>query len=111
VSKGEVLAEVLKNAGFDAEDLIQRASAKEVKDQLRRNTDEALKLGLCGVPSYRVLQEDGNGGWKVNGGLVWGQDELGVVMDLIAGWREDGREVADVSWEHRLNDVKSAAKL
>lgn len=96
---------MLKKAGFDAAELIRKASAKEVKDQLRGNTEEAKKLGLCGVPTYRVLGEDG----KVRGGLVWGQDELGVVQDLIAGWREENTsEVADVGLEHRGASRKDA---
>jgi 2-hydroxychromene-2-carboxylate isomerase len=95
---------VLTSAGFDAADLIAKASKQEVKDQLRVNTEEAKRLGLCGVPSYRVLEKQG-GEWKPVGALVWGQDELGVVMDLIAGWREGDGGVADVApevkWEGR----------
>ena len=112
VSKIEKLVEVLAGAGFDAEDLIKKASTQEIKDQLRRNTDEARELGLCGVPSYRVLEKDSGGSWKVCGGLVWGQDELAVVQDLIAGWRaENMKDIADVSREHKGKGEKTASKL
>ena len=100
---------MLESAGFNASDLIEKASTQAIKDQLRVNTEEAKKLGLCGVPTYRVLEKDGNE-WTPTGGVVWGQDELGVVMDLIAGWRESDGGVADVSPVHREGG-KSVSKL
>ena len=109
VSDPAVLASVLKSAGFNAANLIKKASAQAIKDRLRINTEEAKKLGLCGVPTYRVLEKDGNE-WVPAGGLVWGQDELGVVMDLIAGWRESDGGIADVSPAHRETG-KNASKL
>jgi hypothetical protein len=37
---------------------------------------------------------------------VWGQDELGVVQDLVAGWREEGSmTMADVSATHQLGSI------
>jgi 2-hydroxychromene-2-carboxylate isomerase len=106
VSDETVLASVLTSAGFNAADLLAKASKQGIKDQLRANTEEAKKLGLCGVPSYRVLEKEGSG-WKLAGGLVWGQDELGVVMDLVAGWREGEGVVADVKGA----DSKGGARL
>lgn len=111
MSDTNVLASVLVEAGFNADNLLKKASEKNVKDQLRRNTEEAAKLGLCGVPSYRVLEMKG-GEWAPAGGLVWGQDELGVVEDLIAGWREDAEaDVANVSEVHREGNDRPASKL
>jgi 2-hydroxychromene-2-carboxylate isomerase len=100
---------VLNSAGLNAADLIEKASTQAIKDQLRVNTEEAKKLGLCGVPTYRVLEKEGNE-WMPAGGLVWGQDELGVVMDLIAGWRVYNGGVADVSPAHR-EAGKNVSKL
>jgi hypothetical protein len=41
--------------------------------------------------------------WKANGGVVWGQDEMNVVLDLIAGWDEETSQVvADVGKEHEV---------
>jgi len=52
------------------------------------------------------------GEWVPQGGLVWGQDELGVVEDLIAGWHEEeAAEIADVSTTHRAGYEKTASKL
>jgi 2-hydroxychromene-2-carboxylate isomerase len=95
------LAEVLTAAGFDAKKLLEQASMSQPKDTLRANTQDAKDLGLCGVPTYRVSHETPEG-WKINGGVVWGQDESNVVMDLIAGWKEDSSQtVADVGPEHK----------
>lgn len=59
-------------------------------------TAQAQKLGLCGVPTYRVLRKTNDGAWDNVGGLVWGQDELNVVEDLIAGWSmDDGTTLAE----------------
>ena len=34
--------------------------------------------GVCGVPSFRV-----------NGGpVIWGQDKLNVVADMLCGWSD-----------------------
>jgi 2-hydroxychromene-2-carboxylate isomerase len=91
---------VLSKAGFNASKLLEEASKQQPKDILRANTQEAKDTGLCGVPSYRVSHETPQV-WKINGGVVWGQDESNVVMDLIAGWNEEtSTTVATVGPEH-----------
>jgi 2-hydroxychromene-2-carboxylate isomerase len=88
VSDDGVLGGVLTKAGYNGKELVAKANAPEIKSKLRQLTAEAKELGICGVPTYRVLREDrpGNGNWKNVGGIVWGQDETNVVEDLIAGW-------------------------
>jgi 2-hydroxychromene-2-carboxylate isomerase len=95
VSDEMVLARLLDEAGYDSKSLLQRASADHIKDGLRTITNEAFHLGICGVPTYRLF-EKADGEWKLcglEGGLIWGQDELGVVEDLIAGWRQINSDV------------------
>ncbi|KIW26086.1 uncharacterized protein PV07_09215 [Cladophialophora immunda] len=90
VSDDKVLAGYLATAGCDAAALLKKASSPQVKDTLRNNTQEAVDAGICGVPSYRVFEKT-SGGWVlggVEGGVVWGQDELPVVEDVVAGWKE-----------------------
>ncbi|KAG9193685.1 hypothetical protein G6011_03720 [Alternaria panax] len=89
MSDDTVLRAVLDQGGLNGADLITRANEPIVKAKLRAATAEAKELGLCGVPTYRVLRQGGNGEWKAVGGLVWGQDETNVVEDLIAGWDPD----------------------
>ncbi|KAE9987501.1 hypothetical protein EG328_002486 [Venturia inaequalis] len=107
MSDEKVLAKTLSEAGFNATELLTKASTQSVKDTLRANTQEAKDNGLCGVPSYRVSHRTTDG-WKVKNGIVWGQDESNVVKDLISGWdAETGGVVADVGVEHQ----REASKL
>ena len=38
----------------------------------------AFAAGLCGVPSYQVN----------NGSVVWGQDRLNIIADMLCGWED-----------------------
>lgn len=49
--------------------------APAIKAALRKNTDEAIAAGVCGVPSFRVREH-----------LFWGQDRLALVARTLAGW-------------------------
>lgn len=53
VSDPQVLAEVLTAAGFDGPKLVAAATtgpkAAGLKEALKNNTDEAVRLGICGV--------------------------------------------------------------
>ena len=62
---------------------------------MRNNTSEAIEAGICGGPSYRVFEKTSEG-WVISGpegGVVWGQDELVVVEDLVAGWKQEASSV------------------
>ncbi len=50
-----------------------RLAATEVKDTLRKNTEEAAARGVFGVPTY-----------EVDGELFWGADALGFVNAFLA---------------------------
>ena len=79
MSNDTVLRTVLDQGGFNGADLIARANEPAVKAKLRAATAEAKEMGLCGVPTYRVLRQGDKGKWEAVGGLVWGQDEINVV--------------------------------
>ena len=64
---------VLDTLGLDPE-LVERAAAPEVKDRLRRQTDEAIAAGVFGVPTMRV-----------DGELFWGVDALPALEQFLAG--------------------------
>lgn len=66
ISAPEVLRSVLTAAGHDAERVLEQIETPEVKDDLRARTDEAIGMGVFGVPVYRV---DG-------GPILWGQDRM-----------------------------------
>jgi len=50
-----------------------RLGAPEVKDALRKNTEEAAARGVFGVPTY-----------EVDGELFWGADSIGFVNAFLA---------------------------
>ena len=76
VSEPQVLREVLAAAGQDVDAVLARTETPEAKDALRARTDEAIALGIFGVPVYRV---DG-------GPIFWGQDRMPMVSGL--SWDE-----------------------
>lgn len=92
VSNENVLKQVLDKAGYNVSDLMAKANSSETKARLRAATAEAKQLGLCGVPTYRLLRENRAGEWVYDGNMVWGQDETNVVYDLIAGWDADSSQ-------------------
>ncbi len=86
VARPEVVAQALRGAGIP-EDVIAAASRRtedpDIKDELRRRTDEAISLGIFGAPAW-VLRDQGE---PV---LVWGQDRMPWVEAMLAGWRLSG---------------------
>jgi len=83
ISSPAVLAEVLTANGFNGKKIIADVSPgssvlEAVKKRLSENTQQAFELGMCGAPTFQI----GNR-------IVWGQDRLNVVQDLIAGWDPD----------------------
>lgn len=76
IGNEEILRGVLHEGGFAADSLLTAANTSEVKEQLHASTQRAITAGLCGVPSFQVN----------NGPVVWGQDRMHVVADMLCGW-------------------------
>lgn len=106
MSSDEVLSSVITDAGYDGKGILSRANSPQIKADLRARTKEAKEVGICGVPSYRVYRRKGNAEWTMYGDVVWGQDDLAVVEDLIAG--SDRDQIATVGTEFRSS---GASKL
>lgn len=70
----EELARVLDRAGLDGAALVAATRQPEVKEALRRQTDEARARGVFGVPSFHV-----------NGELFWGHDRVDDLCEYLAG--------------------------
>lgn len=81
VDDAQTLAEVLGEAGFDPEEILPRCQDPQIKQALRDNTDEAVALGLCGVPSVLIAWDEGDPL------LLWGQDRLPMLRAALMGWR------------------------
>jgi 2-hydroxychromene-2-carboxylate isomerase len=69
ISSREVIAEVVSRAGHDAEAVLAKIDTAEIKEDLRKRTEQAVALGIFGVPA-----------WIVDGAhLYWGQDRITFV--------------------------------
>lgn len=64
---------VLKDAGFDPQEMLALTAEQEVKDRLKENTDEAVARGAFGAPTFFVGQE-----------MFFGQDRLEFVDAALA---------------------------
>ena len=83
VDDPEVLARVIADAGHDAAAILEATKRPEIKAELRANTAAAIEAGCCGAPSMVVIP----GGGEEGPILLWGQDRLDMLEDVLAGWR------------------------
>ena len=70
----ERVGTAVASVGLDAQALLAAAQAPEVKDQLRRNTEELLALEGFGVPTV-----------VADGELFFGVDSLGHLERFLRG--------------------------
>ncbi|HEV2562877.1 MAG TPA: 2-hydroxychromene-2-carboxylate isomerase [Rhizomicrobium sp.] len=65
ISDDATLGDILRRLDIDTEATIAAANTSENKDRLKKQTDEAIALGIFGAPSFTVSDE-----------LFWGNDRL-----------------------------------
>ena len=70
----QVLAELARVAELSPEQALAKAESQEIKDALRRNTDEALERGAFGAPTFFVGDE-----------LFFGNDRMMFVERALSG--------------------------
>jgi 2-hydroxychromene-2-carboxylate isomerase len=112
MSSDDVLREVLAEAGYNADSIMKSANSAEIKQDLRARTKEAKDTGICGVPSYRIFRRQkgqGEADWKLVSDIIWGQDDIAAVEDLISGW--DGKKQASVAIEEADRGQEARSKL
>jgi len=68
----EVIKVAFTESGFDAERLMEQMQDPEVKAQLISNTEEAVKRGVFGIPTFFVGEE-----------IFFGKDTLWQVEELV----------------------------
>jgi len=73
LGQAEEVAAVLRENGFDPEQFQSLISDPAVKDQLKRNTDEAVARGVFGAPTFFVGEQ-----------MFWGQDRLDFVEQALS---------------------------
>lgn len=67
-----VWAEVLKSLDLDAAAVEARIGAQDVKDGLHKATDDAVKRGVFGVPTFII-----------DGEIFWGMDATNFALDYL----------------------------
>jgi 2-hydroxychromene-2-carboxylate isomerase len=72
-----LIADILKRLGHDAEGVLAATSDQATKDRLRAQTDEAVRLGIFGAPTF--ITEDGE--------MFWGNDRLEQALEWASGIR------------------------
>ena len=66
------LAALLRQAGLDADVVLALANDAAVKEQLKKQTEEAVARGVFGAPTFFVGEE-----------MFWGQDRLDFVAAAL----------------------------
>ena len=79
VSDREVLAEVIDRSNLNSSMLLGLILKPEVKEILRKNTEEAVKKGVFGVPTTEVEERDNEKEWHQN--TPTDQDNSPIVSD------------------------------
>ncbi len=74
ISQPDVLKSVALELKLDGEKLLAATQTQAVKDQLRANTDEAVKRGVFGAPAFFVGDQ-----------LFWGNDRLVLLEEFLNG--------------------------
>jgi 2-hydroxychromene-2-carboxylate isomerase len=74
ISQTDVLVAAFTQAGLDAAAIMSRAQEQSVKDQLKENTEEAVKRGVFGAPSMFV-----------GDAMFWGNDRLDLLKLVLQG--------------------------
>ena len=74
LSEVDEITRVLTDAGLDAQAWLEKAASDEVKEQLKANTEAAVKRGVFGAPTMFVGNE-----------MFFGQDRLDFVEEAVKG--------------------------
>ena len=70
LSVEENITPLIKNLNINHKEFFKDISKQEVKDQLKKFTDEAFKKEIFGAPTF-----------VVNNKIFWGQDRLGYALE------------------------------
>jgi 2-hydroxychromene-2-carboxylate isomerase len=77
ISDRALIGGILTKLGHDAEAVLAKTGEQAIKDRLRAETDEAIRRGIFGAPSF--VTEDGE--------LFWGNDRLEQALEWAKGKR------------------------
>jgi len=74
LSQDEVLKKAVSDLGMDGDWFLKRIGEQDIKDELRRETEEAVRRGAFGAPT--VFMDDR---------MFWGNDRLIFVEEYLKG--------------------------
>ena len=86
VTQPHVVASALRTAGLDPS-LVDRAGATDAKERVRAQTNDAIALGVFGVPTMLVDDE-----------MFWGTDSMGDLELFLQGSNPVTKDLVD-RWE------------
>ncbi|MDO9360167.1 MAG: 2-hydroxychromene-2-carboxylate isomerase [Polaromonas sp.] len=72
ISQDSVLAAVCTQVGIDAAAFLESIGRADIKEQLKANTDEAIRRGAFGSPTFFVGDD-----------MYFGNDRLGLVKEAV----------------------------
>lgn len=72
VADPDTLISIANNLGLDGNDLFAQSASPEVETTLKANTQQALDVGVFGVPTYALGEE-----------IFWGQDRLEFLEQAV----------------------------
>jgi 2-hydroxychromene-2-carboxylate isomerase len=72
LSDDSVLAGIITEAGLFPDDMLQKITTDEVKDELKANTAEAISRGAFGAPTFFVGEE-----------MFFGNDRFDFIVEAI----------------------------
>ena len=74
ISQPQVVGAVAGALGLDAAALLAQTQEQALKDQLRANTEEAVRRGAFGAPTFFVGEQ-----------MFWGNDRLVLLEEFLRG--------------------------
>jgi 2-hydroxychromene-2-carboxylate isomerase len=82
ISEPDVVARAIESVGHDAEAIMARAGSDATKAELKANTEEAIRRGVFGSPTF----------FAGDGEMFWGNDRL---EDAVA-WQVAPQEIMSI---------------
>ncbi|MBU2952937.1 2-hydroxychromene-2-carboxylate isomerase [Marinobacter sp. F3R08] len=73
VADEAVIGDILNSLGLDSDGIIAAAQRAEIADEYDRNSEDAVREGVVGVPAY-----------VLNGEQFWGQDRVELLAETLS---------------------------
>ncbi len=80
----EVVYQLLKDAGYPAEQWMELVGDRVIRSQLKMNTKLAINAGVFGLPSF-IVRERKEDDINEKGELFWGNDSVDHLLSFLKG--------------------------